>query len=143
MQVRFRLEAELRFSSSFTPEAEQATRALIDEANRVLFMKGVPKGVDPSEVGRIAGSPQFTDNLLALTFESGAYTRAHDALFRFRKQIAPRLGKFRLGIRDIDVGAYTVIMTGDFPEGFKVPQLPFIRHAVLTDESLIMDLAVT
>jgi seryl-tRNA synthetase len=143
MQVRFRLEAGLRFSSPFTPEAEQATLALIDEANRLLFMKGVPKGVDPSEVGRITGIPQFRENILDLTFESGPYTRAHDALFRFRKQIALILGKYRLGVRDIDIGSYTVTMTGEFPSGFRVPQLPFIRHADLTNGSLTMDLIVS
>lgn len=143
MQVRFRLEAVLRFSSPFTPEAEQATLALIDEANRLLFMKGVPKGVDPSEVGRITGIPQFRENILDLTFESGPYTRAHDALFRFRKQIALTLGRYRLGIRDIDIGSYAVTMTGEFPSGFRVPRLPFIRHADLTNGSLTMDLIVS
>ena len=143
MQLRFRLEAGLRFSAPFTPEAEQTARALIDEANRVLFMRGVPKGVDPAEVGRITGTPEFRENVLLLTFESGAYTRAHDALFRFRKQVASTLGKFRLGIREIEIGTCSITMKGDFPENFRVPKLPFIAESVLADGTLTLSLAVS
>ena len=142
MQLRFKLEAGLRFSAPFTPEAEQATRGLIDEANRGLFMRGVPKGVDPAEVGRITGTPEFRENVLLLTFESGAYTRAHDALFRFRKQVAPTLGKFRLGIREIEIGTCSITMKGDFPENIRIPKLPFITESVLADGTLTLSLAV-
>jgi len=48
---------------------------VIDQANRVLFVKGVPKEADPGEVGHITGSV-FSGNVLTLTIESGAYTRA-------------------------------------------------------------------
>ncbi|NYT16796.1 MAG: serine--tRNA ligase [Methanomicrobiales archaeon] len=143
MQLRFRLEAGLRFSAPFTPEAEQTARALIDEANQVLFMRGVPKGVDPAEVGRITGTPEFRENVLLLTFESGAYTRAHDALFRFRKQVAPTLGKFRLGIREIEIGTFSITMKGAFPGNFRVPKLPFIAESVLADGTLTLSLAVS
>jgi seryl-tRNA synthetase len=142
MQVRFRLKAELRFSAPFTPEAEDACRALIDDANRVLFVKGVPKGVDPGEVGHITGSV-FSGNSLTLHIESGAYTRAHDALFRFRKQVAPTLGKHRLGIREIVVNDYSIEMRGQFPDNFRVPKLPFITNAVLSNGVLAVDLTVT
>ena len=142
MQVRFRLEAELRFSAPFTAEAEDVCRMLIDEANRMLFVKGVPKGVDPGEVGHITGSV-FSGNILTLTIESGAYTRAHDALFRFRKQVAPTLGKHRLGIREIVVKHYSIEMREQFPENFRIPQLPFIRNAALSDGVLSVDLMVT
>ena len=142
MQVRFRLEAEVRFSAPFTPEAEDACRALIDQANRVLFTKGVPKGADPCEVGHITGFG-FSGNVLALKIESGAYTRAHDALFRFRKQIAPALGKYRLGIREIVVNDYSIELRDQFPDNFLVPKLPFIRKAVLSEGVLSVDLTVT
>ena len=139
MQVRFRLEAEVRFSAPFTPEAEDACRVLIDQANRVLFMKGVPKEADPGEVGHITGSV-FSGNVLTLKIESGAYTRAHDALFRFRKQVAPALGKHRLGIREIVVKDYSIEMRDQFPDNFRVPKLPFIRKAVLSEGVLSVDL---
>jgi hypothetical protein len=114
----------------------------VEEANGKLFTKGVPKGVPAEEVGRIT-EWKTEGNLLSLVLESGGYTRAHDALFRFRKQIGPTLGKFRMGIRDIEVDAFIVSLTGAFPEGFSVPRLPFIRFADLKDGTLTMDLAVS
>lgn len=142
MQLHFRLEAELRFSAPFTREAEAACTELIAEANRVLFFKGVPKGVETGEVGQIVGA-EFADQVVTLTIESGAYTRAHDALFRFRKQIAPKLGKFRIGIREIAVRHFSVTMRGRFPENFRVPQLPFIQNASFAGDTFSFDFAVT
>jgi seryl-tRNA synthetase len=142
MQLRFRMTADLHFSTGFTEEAQTAFLKAIRDSD-LLFMKGVPKGTDPDEVGRIEGVPQIEENRVRLEFASGPYTRVHDALFRFRKQIPGVLGKFRMGLREIEISGYNVTMKGSFPEGFRVPELPFIIKSSLQEGTLFMDLAVT
>jgi len=142
MWLHFEMKTDLHFSSDFTEEAEKAFRKAIEDS-ALLFMKGVPKGVNPDEVGHIEGDPHIEGNRVELEFASGPYTRVHDALFRFRKQVPPVLGKFRMGLREIGISRYTVTMTGSFPEGFKVPELPFIRNAEFSGDSLVMDLEVS
>ncbi|MCX6692809.1 MAG: hypothetical protein NTW33_12385 [Methanoregula sp.] len=110
MFVRFALTAELSFNSDISPEAKKAVETTVAESNTTLFKKGVPKGVDDREVGRITDW-SVEGNVVRLAIESGTYTRAHDALFRFKKQIVTALGKFRLGLRGISIGEYRIEMT--------------------------------
>jgi seryl-tRNA synthetase len=119
------MKAGLVFSADFTPEAREAFLKMI-AGSGALFSKGVPKDASPDEVGRVTGEPAFAGNRVTISLESGPYTRVHDALFRLRKQVAPTLGRFRMGLREIEVGDYTITLQGAFPEGFRVPNLPFI-----------------
>jgi seryl-tRNA synthetase len=142
MFVRFALTAELAFNSDITAEATGAVEKTVEESNAVLFRKGVPKGVDEREVGRIT-SWSVEAQYIRIAIESGAYTRAHDALFRFRKQITAVLGKFRLGLRSISIKEYRITMTGEIPDGIHIPSLPFIRSFDLRKDGLTLDLAVS
>jgi seryl-tRNA synthetase len=132
----------LHFSTDFTDAAKLAFGNAVKDAESI-FRKGVPKGVAPEEVGHIEGLPRLEANRADLKFVSGPYTRVHDALFRFRKQIAPVIGPFRMGLREIEITGYTVTMTDIFPEGFRVPELPFIKNADLSGDRLVLDLVVT
>lgn len=144
MRSHFEMNATLQFSGEITTEAQAALKKLIEDSNRVHFWKGVPKGVtDPAEIGQITGIPQFGKNSVDLSFSSGPYTRVHDALFRFRKQVAPVMGKHRLGLRGIEVNGYRITVSGDFPEGFHSPRLPFIRESSLEDGTLTLVLDVS
>ena len=142
MFVRFALDAELVFSAVLSPEAVQATGALVDECNRVLFRKGVPAGVEEGEIGRIVHWSAEGDRVM-ISLESGPYTRAHDGLFRFRKQVAPTLGRYRVGLRDIIVKSFRITMKGDFPAGVHIPDLPFITHSELRGDTLLLELSMT
>jgi seryl-tRNA synthetase len=142
MFVRFALDAELIFSADLTPEAVQAVGTLVEESNRTLFRKGVPAGAGEDEIGRIV-SWSAEGSRVFLSIESGPYTRAHDGLFRFRKQIAPTLGRFRVGLRDIVVKAFRITMKGDFPKEVHIPKLPFITRSCLLGDTLEMELAMT
>ena len=142
MFVRFALTAELAFSSDIPAEAKNAVEKAVAESNTVLFKKGVPKGVDEREVGRIT-SWSVEAQCIRLVIESGAYTRAHDALFRFRKQITAALGKFRLGLRGISIQEYRITMTGEIPDGIHIPGLPFIKSFDIRKDGLSLDLAVS
>ena len=144
MRSHFEMNATLQFSGEITTEAQAALKKLIEDSNRVHFWKGVPKGVtDPAEIGQITGIPQFGKNSVDLSFSSGPYTRVHDALFRFRKQVAPVMGRHRLGLRGIEVNGYRITVSGDFPEGFHSPRLPFIRESSLEDGTLTLVLDVS
>ena len=142
MQLRFTMKTDLQFSADFNEESKAAFLKAV-EASTPIFWKGVPKGANPDEVVRIEGDPRIEGNRVELEFASGPYTRVHDALFRFRKQIPPVLGKFRMGLRDIEVKDYVVTMKGDFPGNFRVPKLPFITGSELSDGTLTIGLAVS
>ena len=142
MFVRFALTAELTFNSDLSAEAKNAVEKAVAESNTVLFKKGVPKGVDEREVGRITRW-SVEANGIRLEIESGTYTRAHDALFRFKKQVAAALGKFRLGLRGISIQEYRITMTGEIPDGIHIPNLPFIKSFDIRKDGLSLDLAVS
>ena len=102
MQPRFGLTADLIFSREIPGELGPELDRAVEEANTALFRKGVPKDVPTDEIGRIT-TYAVAGPVLTITIESGGYTRAHDALFRFRKQIAALLGRQRIGLREIEV----------------------------------------
>jgi len=141
MQVRFFLKAGISFSGAIGPEAMTALESAVKEANSQLFAKGVPKGVPPEEVGRITRW-EAEGNLLNLELESGGYTRAHDALFRFRKYLAQTLGKFHLGLREIEVRDFGIGLVGEISEN-AIPRLPFIRGVKRKIGGVHLDLQVT
>jgi seryl-tRNA synthetase len=141
MHVHFSLKAEISFSGAIGPGARESVDLAVKEANGQVFCRGVPKGVPPEEVGRIT-LWEVEGNLLFLEFESGGYTRAHDALFRFRKLVAAALGKHQLGLREIGVREFLVRLAGDIPEP-AIPRLPFIRGAKREAGGVTLDLRVT
>ncbi|MDD1669633.1 MAG: serine--tRNA ligase, partial [Methanomicrobiales archaeon] len=141
MHVHFALKADLCFSSELGPDARAAVDAAVKEANGQLFCRGVPKGVPPEEVGRIT-LWEVEENILFLEIESGGYTRAHDALFRFRKLVGTALGKYQLGLREIRTREFRVILTGDVPET-AIPHIRFIRSARCEAGRVALDLDVT
>ncbi|MDD1713782.1 MAG: serine--tRNA ligase [Methanoregulaceae archaeon] len=142
MQLRFAMTAKLQFSAEFSEEAKTAFGNAVSGSG-AIFSKGVPKDADSADVGHIEGAPRIEGNYAELTFVSGPYTRVHDALFRFRKQIPAVLGKFRMGLREIEISGYTVTMTGAFPEVFRVPALPFITSSRFQGDQLVLELKVT
>ncbi|KAF5067001.1 tRNA-binding domain protein [anaerobic digester metagenome] len=142
MQPRFSLTADLVFSKEIPDEALPAIARAVEEANTVLFRKGVPKDAPEDEIGRITGHA-VSGATLSLTLESGGYTRVHDALFRFRKQVAGQLGRYRVGLRDLVVSDYRVDLLGKFPEGLRLPALSFIRSAERGPDRIGLELAVT
>lgn len=142
MFVRFALTADLLFSGEIPGDAAEAVEKTVTDSNTVMFRRGVPAGAAEGEIGRITDW-KIEGNTLSLTIESGPYTRVHDALFRFRKQITATLGRFRLGLRDIRVARYEITLTGPVPEGLKIPTLPFISSAVVTAEKIELSLQVS
>lgn len=142
MFVRFALTADLLFSGEIPGDAVEAVEKTVTDSNTVMFRRGVPAGAAEDEIGRITDW-KIEGNTLSLTIESGPYTRVHDALFRFRKQITATLGRFRLGLRDIRVARYEITLSGPVPEGLKIPTLPFISSAVMTAEKIELSLQVS
>ncbi|MDI6876098.1 MAG: serine--tRNA ligase [Methanomicrobiales archaeon] len=140
MFVRFALNAKVQLSREIPEEAVETIKKTVDAANATVFRRGVPREASPEEVGAITAW-QADGKSLSLRIESGPYTRAHDALFRFRKQLGPALGKHRLGIRGIAVEEFTVLL-GGVPESVAVPRIPFIAGSERTDAGLCLHLQV-
>jgi seryl-tRNA synthetase len=141
MSVRFSLIAALSTSNEITDEVKFAFEKAQVEANTTLFKKGVPKSVDVKEIGQLIDI-KYSGNTTELKFESGTYTRVHDALFRFKKYVAPVLGSYHIGIRGIDVKKYKMTITG-VPDNVRIPTLPFIESHELKNGELTLDLKVT
>ncbi|HZD44384.1 MAG TPA: serine--tRNA ligase [Methanomicrobiales archaeon] len=140
MYVRFTLIADLQFSREIPAEAVGTIENLVKEANSTVFRRGVPEGASPEEVGRIT-EWRVDGRTLTLALESGPYTRVHDALFRFRKQVAPALGRHRLGLRDISVEKFTICLDESVPRSV-IPRLPFIQTVEAIDGGFCIYLAV-
>jgi seryl-tRNA synthetase len=140
MFVKFSLNADLLFSNDIPKEAVPAIEKTVREANEVLFRRGVPAEADIEAIGRIRNWT-VAGKTLSIDIESGPYTRAHDALFRFRKPIAQALGRHRLGIRGIEVKEYTIHMQGEIPKE-AIPKLPFISETDETMEGVILRLEI-
>lgn len=140
MFVRFALNAELHFSSEIPAAAADAVDQAVHEANTSAFRRGVPKGTPDAEIGRITAW-QVKGNTLSIEIESGPYTRAHDALFRFRKLIGPALGRFRIGLRDLVVLAFTLTVPCEVPDS-AIPRIPFIKGVVRDENGASIALAV-
>ncbi|MCX6694462.1 MAG: serine--tRNA ligase [Methanomicrobiales archaeon] len=142
MFVRFRLRATLTFSSDLAGDAEEALIGLVDEANRVTFRRGVPAGTPDDMVGRITGW-EVCGPSLVLTIESGPYTRAHDAIFRFKKQAMITLGRLRIGLRGISVETFTLTLEGVKPGSFHPEKIPFITDVEWEGETLHLTLTLS
>ena len=105
-------ELRMKLTCTFilSGDAEEAKRDLeefVEQANQELLVKGAPaRGRD--EASKIT-SWELSGSTLRMTIESGPYVRAPAAILRIRKALVPILGKkFRIGIRDIKVGDFTV-----------------------------------
>lgn len=139
--MRFEVETIIQCSATLPKEAIQSLGKAVEDANTSLFRKGVPAQVDPAEIGHITAWKVVEDRIL-LTLESGPYTRVHDALFRFRKHITPLMGRFRIGLRGLEIASYRVLLDEGFTADL-VPRLPFIGRISERDGRVEIDLAVT
>jgi seryl-tRNA synthetase len=81
-------------------------------------------------------------SVIRLDMESGTYTRAHDALFRFRKQIVPLLGRFRVGVRGLEISRYEIELDPGIGQEV-VPNLPFLQGIEQHGDTLTLRLTVS
>ncbi|NYT05794.1 MAG: serine--tRNA ligase [Methanomicrobiales archaeon] len=140
MYVRFSLNADLLTSGDIPGEAAAAIEQAVQEANETSFRRGVPKEAQPDDIGRITGW-SVEGNALRLSIASGPYTRAHDALFRFRKSIASVLGRHRIGVRGIEVTGFTIRLEGSV-EPAAIPRLPMIQETAFDENGVLLSLTL-
>ncbi len=122
--IDFRLECSLKTSADVTM-TQEVLASFIDEANRTILKKGAPKGY-----GAEVKSWNIEGDRISLIIESGRYVRVHDALLRMKKPLASKLGKdFKIGIRGVDVGLYTIEMPceNELPQ-MKIPYVSDIKY---------------
>lgn len=90
-------------------QADDDIKALIEQANKELLKKGLPKHVDPDTGGAKVLSWGLKGSEITLEVRSDRYVRAHDALVRLRKAFSEELGrKHKVGVRDIIVDQYKI-----------------------------------
>ena len=136
--MEFDLAAHLKFSDDLPEEAGVVLKEAIDSANNVLFLKGVPSS-SIKEAGRII-EWHTHENELFVRIVSGRYTRAHEALLRFRKALGITIGaKYRIGIRGYEINEFTIKMEAEKPVQVR---LPFVKEVSYNEKLLTLQLAV-
>ncbi|MGA7076074.1 MAG: serine--tRNA ligase [Halobacteriota archaeon] len=137
--MEFDLTAHLKFSDNLPQEADVELQKAIDDANNVLFIKGVPRS-SVKEAGRIIEWHTHA-NELYVRIVSGRYTRAHEALLRFRKALGMTIGaKYRIGIRGYEINEFTIKMEAETPVQVR---LPFVKQVSYDEKLLTLQLAVS
>jgi len=137
--MEFDLTAHLKFSDNLPQEADVELQKAIDDANNVLFIKGVPRS-SVKEAGRIIEWHTHA-NELYVRIVSGRYTRAHEALLRFRKALGMTIGaKYRIGIRGYEINEFTIKMEAETPVQVR---LPFVKQISYDEKLLTLQLAVS
>lgn len=116
--MKFELEAILKFSG-ILDEGKETLRECIDDANKDLLKRGVPKDVNG---GASVDEYSAEADLLHLHIVSDRYVRAHDALIRLRKKLSEEMGKkYRIGVRELQIEYYTIQF-----ELIRPPETPFV-----------------
>ena len=152
--MKFALQGEIIFSKD-AEEAQKDVEEFIEQANKELFLKGIPKDStgDASKIVRW----DLEGNTLKIEITSGRRGRAHDALLRMKKPLGQLLGsKYHLGIRKIQVNNYKIDIslpqlpkideeTGIIKEGEidlwatmidKILDMPYVSHSEITENKL-------
>lgn len=132
LELRFQLKG--CFKTSASPRKADIGK-LVEEAEKDILRRGVPEGR-----GSKIKEWQVGDYSLCFEIESDRYLRAHDALLRLRKPLAALLGKYRIGIRGLEVKEFTVSMPSDQP--LKQLKIPHVKDIKYQDGVIILSLDV-
>ncbi|MEM0359285.1 MAG: aminoacyl--tRNA ligase-related protein [Candidatus Hadarchaeales archaeon] len=100
--MRFLLKARLRFSGGLEGLREEIGELL--EGSSDLLRKGAPPGREGARVERW----EVKGEELELWLVSDRYVRAHSALLRLAKELREKLGKHRLGLREVKGEEYRI-----------------------------------
>ncbi|MGD0328006.1 MAG: serine--tRNA ligase [Halobacteriota archaeon] len=136
--MEFDLTAHLKFSDDLPFEADSELQKAVNDANDALFLKGVPRD-SIKEAARIIEWHAHA-NELCVRIVSGRYTRAHDALLRFKKALGTTMGtKYRVGVRGYEIDEFTIKIEVETPVRI---ELPFVKQASYEDKLLTLQLSV-
>jgi seryl-tRNA synthetase len=136
--MKFTLKADIKFSKP-AEEAKDDIKEFVENANKELFLKGVPEK-QIEDASRIVEWDVNKDTL-ELKIESGRRGRAHDALLRLKKPLTQLLGpKYHLGVRKITVQAYEIRITT--PDMVEVEDMPYVEEANYQDGEMIIKFQV-
>ncbi len=133
--LRFRLVAVLKCSAELNEDAVAELRKFVSACNEGLLKRGAPAGCGAEIV-----SFKVLNGNIELEIHSDRFVRAHDALLRFRKNLAPILGKYRIGLRGIEVKKYEIEIES---QGLKLKTLPFVKSISYSDGNIVISLDLT
>ncbi|MEN4018143.1 MAG: serine--tRNA ligase [Methanobacterium sp.] len=106
--MKFTLKGEITFSKDAS-KAEKDIKKFIGEANKEIFLKGVPE--DQKQDASKIVDWNLKGDILEIEIKSGRRGRAHDAILRIKKPLTQLLGKkYRLGVRKISAIKYEIII---------------------------------
>ncbi len=137
--MQIHLQARLVLSREPPEEAIDRIRDEIEQANRDILLRGLPKHLKGGDEKRRAGCQvvqwNLRENTLYLTLRSGGGVRAHEGLLRLRKHLASVLGReFKTGVRKVVIDEYTV--TFDLPHEPVAPiRIPFASEIKIEEKT--------
>jgi seryl-tRNA synthetase len=132
--MKFTLEADVTFSKD-AEEARNDIKEFLNDANNVLFLKGVPP--EQKEDASHVVEWSLERDTLHLKLVSGRRGRAHDALLRIKKPLTQLLGpKYRLGVRKISVDFYEILIPA--MELVDVGEMPYVEDSSFKDGEMII-----
>ncbi len=130
----FELKAILSFSGDLR-EGKETLQQNIEDANKDLLKRGVPKNVSG---GALIEDYTIEGSDLCIKITSDRYVRAHDALIRLKKSLSEAMGrKHRVGVRDIKIIDYMIRFEIDRPPVEKL-KLPFVDELELDGKTCII-----
>ncbi len=133
VELKFHLIGQFKLSKNGT-EAKEDIAGVIDDANKNILTKGAPKGKGAEVVS------WSVDDAITVEIRSDRYVRAHDALLRLRKALVSALGKYRIGIRGIEVEKFTIIIPTEKP--LKKLKIPFVKDMQYKNGNILLELDV-
>jgi seryl-tRNA synthetase len=124
MAMTFVLKATLTCSGNL---AEKVDRSVIEDFVRYCNTELLKKGAPPGCGAAISWWEVAAENF-ALEIHSDRYVRAHDALLRAKKEFGAVVGKYRIGIRGLEIQDYRITLDWKAEEGLKLVKLPFVKE---------------
>ena len=112
MNIEFQLRANLKCSGSLrgTVSPSEITE-FVRACNAGLLKRGAPPGCGAKVVWwQVAGSE---GEEIWLEIVSDRFVRAHDALFRLKKEFGKFLGRRRVGVRGVEIEEYEIAVEWD------------------------------
>ena len=124
MAMTFELKATLTCSGRLAERVDTAViEGFVQRCNTDILKKGAPPGCGAAIIWWEVAAENF-----ALEIRSDRYVRAHDALLRAKKEFGTVVGKYRIGIRGLEIQDYRITLDWDAEEGLKLSKLPFVKE---------------
>lgn len=126
--MRFELSGYLEATSDLAPLTEDL-RGLVEEANRDVLQRGVPKGARGARITKW----HLRNNVLEVEIEGTRFVTAHDAIKRLKNFLIDKLAKKRIGVRKLFIERYVLEVDAARERTKMIRGYPLVREVETLD----------